>query len=234
MARPLRCPRCGERSDLFVRISSLAKLVRDDSSPDGLAIDVSEKTPADYEWVAFHCGRCGHEGPREDFELLPAPGATALAADHPADPPANEPRHQGREGGATGEYSLTRTLSRQQYDRMLEIVFGSVISVQGTESFTDLTCEQLGLLVEEGIADPEEAQNEAPTTREFYEYMQAHPALRAHGYVVAFDRSDCRLTIEGLECQETLPPAEQLDFALAFRYANELEVSDGGLYCWFD
>jgi hypothetical protein len=67
MPRSLRCSRCGERKDFFVRISSLSRLVRSDSSPDGLAIDISEKTPADYDWVAFHCGRCGHEGPRQDF-----------------------------------------------------------------------------------------------------------------------------------------------------------------------
>jgi hypothetical protein len=73
MARPvrLRCSRCGERKDFFVRISSLATLIRDADSADGLWIDISEKTPADYEWMAFHCGRCGHEGPRQDFEATP-------------------------------------------------------------------------------------------------------------------------------------------------------------------
>jgi hypothetical protein len=73
MTRPvrLRCSRCGERKDFFVRISSLAALIRDASSADGLWINLSEKTPADYEWIAFHCGRCGHEGPRQDFEATP-------------------------------------------------------------------------------------------------------------------------------------------------------------------
>ena len=71
MAKPvrLRCSRCGERNDFFVRISSLATLIRDANSADGLSIDISEKTPADYEWIALHCGRCGHEGPRQDFEV---------------------------------------------------------------------------------------------------------------------------------------------------------------------
>ncbi len=69
----LRCRRCGEREDFFVRISSLATLIRDATSADGLSIDISEKTPADYEWIAMHCGRCGHEGPRGDFEGSPVP-----------------------------------------------------------------------------------------------------------------------------------------------------------------
>jgi hypothetical protein len=73
MAKPvqLRCSRCGERKDFFVRISALATLIRDASSADGLWINLSEKTPADYEWIAFHCGRCGHEGSRQDFEVNP-------------------------------------------------------------------------------------------------------------------------------------------------------------------
>ena len=70
MAKPvrLRCSRCGGRKDFFVRISALATLIRNADSADGLWIDIAEKTPADYEWIAFHCGRCGHEGPRQDFE----------------------------------------------------------------------------------------------------------------------------------------------------------------------
>jgi hypothetical protein len=64
----LCCSRCGEREDFFVRVSSLATLIRDPGSVDGLAIDLSDKTSADYEWIALHCGRCGHEGPRDDFE----------------------------------------------------------------------------------------------------------------------------------------------------------------------
>ena len=70
----LRCSRCGETKDFFVRISSLATLVPSDVKADGLWIDISEKTPADYEWVALHCGRCGHEGPRDDFEVPPVAG----------------------------------------------------------------------------------------------------------------------------------------------------------------
>jgi hypothetical protein len=76
-----RCPECGEQADFLVRISSLAALVRNDGFADGLSINVSEKAPADYKWVALHCGRCGHEGPRQDFE-----GASATGAADPAVP----------------------------------------------------------------------------------------------------------------------------------------------------
>jgi hypothetical protein len=66
----LRCPRCGERGDLFVRIASLARLERDE--PTGaLSLDLEDKSPADYEWRAFHCGRCGFESARDDFEEPP-------------------------------------------------------------------------------------------------------------------------------------------------------------------
>jgi hypothetical protein len=90
MADPLRCSRCGERKDFLVRISSLAKLVRDASSSDRLSLDIAEKKPSDYEWVAFHCGRCGHEGPRQDFEP-----ALATAATDPAIPAACGPPSLG-------------------------------------------------------------------------------------------------------------------------------------------
>ncbi|MGP0068949.1 MAG: hypothetical protein ACLQGP_35780 [Isosphaeraceae bacterium] len=85
MSRPVRphCSRCGERKDFFVRISSLATLIRDASSAEGLGIDISEKTPADYEWIAFHCGRCGHEGPRQDFEATPVTDQAGM--DRPPD-----------------------------------------------------------------------------------------------------------------------------------------------------
>ncbi len=26
---------------------------------------------ADFDWIALHCGRCGHEGPQEEFEIRP-------------------------------------------------------------------------------------------------------------------------------------------------------------------
>jgi hypothetical protein len=63
----LRCPRCGERDDLLVRIDSLARLVRGEN-PDGLSLDLESKSPGDYNWRAIHCGRCGFESARDDFE----------------------------------------------------------------------------------------------------------------------------------------------------------------------
>jgi predicted RNA-binding Zn-ribbon protein involved in translation (DUF1610 family) len=69
-ASRLRCPRCGERGDLLVRIDSLARLVRDERS-GALSLVVEDKTPSDYEWRAFHCGRCGFEAACNDFEQPP-------------------------------------------------------------------------------------------------------------------------------------------------------------------
>ncbi len=64
----LRCPQCGERDDLFVRIRTLCALLRHEAPVGGLSITLEDKTPADFVWDAFHCGACGHEGPRQDFE----------------------------------------------------------------------------------------------------------------------------------------------------------------------
>jgi hypothetical protein len=69
-ASKLGCPRCGERGDLLVRIDSLARLARDERS-GALSLDLEGKTPSDYEWRAFHCGRCGYESARNEFEEPP-------------------------------------------------------------------------------------------------------------------------------------------------------------------
>jgi len=89
----LRCSRCGETKDFFVRIRSLATLVFDAPTADGLGIDISEKTPADYEWVALHCGRSAmrtaarisragrtEQQPSRPFPLPARPGTRSMQA----------------------------------------------------------------------------------------------------------------------------------------------------------
>src|SRR4051812_12124448 len=71
MTVALRCPNCGEREDFYVRIDTLARLIRDSRSPDGLAISIADKQRGDYNWGAYHCGCCAHEGPRETFAAPP-------------------------------------------------------------------------------------------------------------------------------------------------------------------
>jgi hypothetical protein len=80
---PLRCPACGEREDLLVRVSTLCALVRDGERPGRPTIVLDDKTPADFGWTAFHCGACGHEGARNEFEAADA--LDRAGPDEPAD-----------------------------------------------------------------------------------------------------------------------------------------------------
>jgi hypothetical protein len=103
--------------------------------------------------------------------------------------------------------------------------------------FVGLTAVNLRKLIDEGFADPEEQQNDAPSIREFIEYMEAHPGLTAHGYAVGLERPDYRVSIEGLK-GVVASAEEALDFEHWCRRADELEsaLADDGYHCssWWD
>lgn len=105
----------------------------------------------------------------------------------------------------------------------------------GIRMFNGATVKQIKTLLDEGFLDPEDAQNDSPTAIEFFEFMQEHPTLTAHGYVVEPARIDCRVTIEGLEGYLTDP-----DDIEAFKQfcvtASELTVNEctGYVYSWWD
>ena len=87
--------------------------------------------------------------------------------------------------------------------------------------FEGLSAETLATLVEEGFADPDDTQNNSPSIGEFLEYMQAHPKVTAHGYIVGKERSDARVSIEGLH-SGTADAEEQIEFLEWNRGADEL------------
>jgi len=103
----------------------------------------------------------------------------------------------------------------------------------GTESFDNMDVNTLGLLIEEGYADPEMEQNGSPTTKEFYNFMLKHPDIKAHGYAVSPDRDDYRMTIEGLSGEHTEDMETINDFVNLCRWADECSIEDR-LYSWWD
>lgn len=103
----------------------------------------------------------------------------------------------------------------------------------GIEAFTGLTAETLRQLVDQSFADPEDAQNSAPTIGEFLEFMEAHPKFRAFGYAVGIKRSDYRVSIEGCECAKGASEKDQRDFTSMFRFADDFKVGRR-CFCWFD
>lgn len=116
----------------------------------------------------------------------------------------------------------------------------------GTYHFKDLSFEKLKKLIELRFADPEDAQNDAPTIKQFYDlvnnHFEQHPEITEyisfHGYVVSHRRDDYRVSIEGLylnwfgvEIDEFVNEVISL-----CRHADEfdLDIVKKELYCWFD
>lgn len=103
----------------------------------------------------------------------------------------------------------------------------------GTAWFRDMNVKTLRKLLEQNFIDPEETQNESPTVEQIYEFMRRHPEYTCHGYTVAADRADYRVSIEGVEKgSPAANPIEFKDFMDLFGGADEINYRTN--YCWFD
>lgn len=114
----------------------------------------------------------------------------------------------------------------------------SVVDDGGIMHFEDLTLERLRHLLEEQFIDPDARQNEAPSTIEFYQFMEEWPEVTAHGYAVSIERDDYRIHIEGLDCDlADVDEDRREELKEAFEElcgeATEYEADDEGLYAWW-
>lgn len=109
-----------------------------------------------------------------------------------------------------------------------------VVYSGGCCNFKGLTLDKLNLLLDEGFVDPEEQQNCAPNTMEFKGFLEAYPQATLHGYIVSPERDDYRVTIEGLEYEGEVSKEMLFDFTEMFRFADDFNVGDDFLNCWFD
>ena len=120
-----------------------------------------------------------------------------------------------------------------------EIIFG--IASQsgyygGVKHFGEMDYDTLKKLYELKYIDPDECQNDSPNTSDYMAFLEKYPAFTVHGYVVAIDRDDYRITIEG--CDGSAYNSEDItiemikDFVEYFRYADDFNID--GLYCWYD
>jgi len=103
--------------------------------------------------------------------------------------------------------------------------------------FSGMTAETGRKLIEAGFADPNDQQNDSPTFLEMVEFCEGHPGFTMHGYTIGEDRSDARITVEGIQ-GEAASIDDALDFAEAFRYADDMSIARGtdhpSCYCWYD
>ena len=111
---------------------------------------------------------------------------------------------------------------------------GNDYSMGGTTRIRELTLAQLDELLEKNFADPEDAQNNAPTFQEIRDFIAAHPDFVAHGYAVSPERYDYRVSLEGIKLDRKPTEEELRDFVNFFRYADEFECEEDGCYAWYD
>jgi len=103
----------------------------------------------------------------------------------------------------------------------------------GVAGFAELPPAALKLLIEQGHADPEDAQNEAPTTAEFLAFAEANPGTTLHGYVTGGPREH-RLSVEGISRTEAIDEKAIQDFLIFAEGADTIHADRARLYCWYD
>lgn len=98
----------------------------------------------------------------------------------------------------------------------------------------NFSLRQLKKLEKEGFLDPEMTQNDSPCIGDIMEFMKANPRTVATGYLVSPDRSDYRVSIEGVIIPGPLTMKEVMDFVNMFRYADEFDLDPEGARAWYD
>jgi uncharacterized protein YodC (DUF2158 family) len=100
--------------------------------------------------------------------------------------------------------------------------------------FENLTLKQLETLFKEDFVEPDEAQNDSPTTKEILEFMRVNKRFTCHGYIVTPDRCDYRVSLEGVALSGKLTQKERENFNNLFRKADEFDCDDKGCRAWYD
>jgi hypothetical protein len=68
----------------------------------------------------------------------------------------------------------------------------------------------------------------------FWPFLRRHPEFTAHGYAVSKERKDCRIAIEGVECDAPMTIETVIDFAKTFRFADDFNLTPTRARCWYD
>lgn len=101
--------------------------------------------------------------------------------------------------------------------------------------FDSLPVASLRLLIDEGFAELDDQQNEAPTLGEFLAFGDEREELGVTfmGYAVEPSRPDCRISIEGMYAY----PKSMGDLNDLYQFcaaADESGYNGAEFYAWFD
>ena len=126
-------------------------------------------------------------------------------------------------------------LNRDQNTRDILLKIEHQKYMGGIARFVSLDLERLEGLIKNDFVNLDDKQNEAPSIQEFYEFMKKYPCVKAHGYAVDKNRSDYRISVEGLHhTGNDISKELQLDFMKLCRKADELICTEKKLYSWWD
>lgn len=116
-----------------------------------------------------------------------------------------------------------------------EIIFGKYdpkCYSGGTRYFNGLIPEVLQKLVDKGFADPNDAQNCAPTIQELLDFTKDKDGYTFGGYVVSDNRSDYRVSVDSIDHDIPLNDEEFREFTMFARSADEFDPNNGS--AWWD
>lgn len=121
-----------------------------------------------------------------------------------------------------------------------QIIFGEPYNKNkypgGCRSFDELTLDQIEKLDNLGILNLDECQNEAPSVGEMIDFLRSIDSTGwyVHGYCVCAERPDFRISFEGVGKKTSPTRDDMIQFVNTFRWADELQMDEEGLYCWYD
>lgn len=129
-------------------------------------------------------------------------------------------------------------LDKKNCDKRDMILFGDIYNEDcyfgGVRHFSNLSSIDLHKLIELRVVDSMEYQNNSPTIAEIDKFLSSHNNFTAHGYAVSPKRDDYRVSLEGVQCGDEYTVDDLRDFINVFTCPDELEVSEEGIYCWYD
>ena len=113
------------------------------------------------------------------------------------------------------------------------IIYGDE-NADSRHSFDSLSLKQLDALITNDFIHPHDCHNYSPSVSDFMEFMKKYTGVVAIGHTVGPERSDYRVSLEGLRFSGEVSKQMLLDFVDLCRRADEFAVSDDSLYAWWD
>ena len=124
-------------------------------------------------------------------------------------------------------------MNYEERDKLLA-PYSANIEIGGLRFFRSVPFDVLQELIDAHFVEME-SWNSCPGVADtFLPFLRRNPGFTAHGYAVVPWRKDVRVTIEGLEKADVLTKAEIIDFAKTFHDADELQITDDYVRCWYD